>query len=328
METHCHSCTEELPTDGAIALCGKCKKGFHFDCTTISESSWRSLGPDRRKAWRCANCKEDKNKKLKDSQLFTQSQGERVSDGTGDCTSEILIKLEEYEKKMQKNFKDLDTGIKNKLADFETNLNFYGEKVEEAVRTVKAMEQKYVLMENRIEKSEQENKELKKRLRNMEIQMMDYSQKEFKNKLEIANIKDANVNASTVVDVVLEKAGFSSGEILHKEEKVTKKVENGLMKTSIVAEFRTQDERNKVLQKIKTAKVYSKLGNAVNQDESYVFINEALCPEYKKIFYEANKLKKDKKLAYLWIKDGKILAKKTTESSVMRLSSTDDLGKV
>ncbi|KAL1446696.1 hypothetical protein WDU94_005602 [Cyamophila willieti] len=155
--------------------------------------------------------------------------------------------------------------------------------------------------------------------------MNELDQRDYNNKIEITGIKNANVNATTVVETIFEKAGITSGEIQHKEEKVTKVSENSAAKTSIVVHFQSRDERNKALGKIKTGKVYMKLGNSVNQDSSNVFINEALCPAYKKLFFEANRVKKDKRLAFLWIKDGKILLKKTEGSSVLRISCGEDL---
>lgn len=72
-----------------------------------------------------------------------------------------------------------------KLADFKVSLNYHGDQVDEATKTVKALDQKLILLEKRLDKSEAENKELRTRLRNVEIQMNDLAQKEFSNQLEI-----------------------------------------------------------------------------------------------------------------------------------------------
>uniref|UniRef100_A0A8D8U173 PHD-type domain-containing protein n=1 Tax=Cacopsylla melanoneura TaxID=428564 RepID=A0A8D8U173_9HEMI len=308
-EDDCGECSMELPVDGDFASCSQCKKGYHFDCTTISESSWRSYGAERRKGWKCAYCS-DKNRKIR------STQATKAGDG-GDRWDEVF-----------KRFDDFETKIDKKLKDFEDNLNFYGEKVEMAAKTMKELEQKLVMMEKRLEKTEGENKELKTRVRSMEIQMNELDQKDYNNKIEITGIKNVNVNVTTVVETIFEKAGITSGEIQHREEKVTKGSESSAAKTSIVVHFKSQDERNKALGKMKTQKVYMKLGSSVNQDSSYVFINEALCPAYKKLFYEVNRVKKDKRLAFLWVKDGKILLKKTENSSVLKISCGEDLGKI
>ncbi|KAI5697048.1 hypothetical protein M8J75_004232 [Diaphorina citri] len=126
------------------------------------------------------------------------------------------------------------------------------------------MEQKLVLMENRLDKSERENKELKTRLRNMEIQMNEIAQKQYNNQMEISGVKDKNINAEIAVSKVLEKTGYKAGEVQHRVEKVVKIGEGRQEKTSIVVHFRTQDDRNSVLDKIKKDKVFTKLGNTIN----------------------------------------------------------------
>ncbi|KAI5695317.1 hypothetical protein M8J75_014506 [Diaphorina citri] len=83
--------------------------------------------------------------------------------------------------------------VKDKIAEFETSLNFYGDQVDKAVNAVKVVEQNMILMENRLKKSESENKEMKARLRSMEIQVNGLNQKEFNTKIEISGIKDSKV---------------------------------------------------------------------------------------------------------------------------------------
>ncbi|KAI5733246.1 hypothetical protein M8J76_009518 [Diaphorina citri] len=70
--SECGTCKEFLPADAFVAHCSRCDVKFHFDCTVISESSWRSLGPDRKAAWRCVPCKEQKARRLKQTQSLSQ----------------------------------------------------------------------------------------------------------------------------------------------------------------------------------------------------------------------------------------------------------------
>ncbi|KAI5719838.1 hypothetical protein M8J76_015710 [Diaphorina citri] len=107
----------------------------------------------------------------------------------------MVKKLEDMEKKLTNSYKDSEKKVSKKLEDFEATLSFYGDKIDEATKSVKAMEQKLVLMENRLDKSERENKELKTRLRNMEIQMNEIAQKQYNNQMEISGVKDKNINA-------------------------------------------------------------------------------------------------------------------------------------
>uniref|UniRef100_A0A8D8VW42 PHD-type domain-containing protein n=1 Tax=Cacopsylla melanoneura TaxID=428564 RepID=A0A8D8VW42_9HEMI len=306
MTAYCGRCEESLPTEGDLdfAACCICCKGYHFECTTVGELSWRTMGDSRRGAWKCPNCrdsasnrtsKSDENSitpevlgdgketktrgampqttkqkelpvKQKDQQIKQKEQSSNLNDLAGDnsIVGQLGTKLAALEKtltlKIEKGFsgsqKDVKE-LKDKIGEFETALNFYGDKVDQAVVTVKAMEQKMVLMEKKLEKSENENKELKSKLRNMEIQVNGLNQKEFNTKIEISGIKDKTVNKDEVTKKIIDKLENKLGEILYKSEKLTREGEHG--KTSIVVEFKSQDTRNLVLTKMKEMRLYSRL---------------------------------------------------------------------
>lgn len=290
------------------------------------------MGPRRKAKWFCPNCKAP-SKKSGDVSEPDESGDETFSAEAVPVDMKQMMevmgrKFEMMGMKMEKMFTEADVKATKKFDEFIKTMNYYGDKVEDAGRAVKSMEQKLITMEKRLDKSEAENRELKTRLRNMEIQMNELAQKEFNTQIEIIGVKDKNINAEVAVGKILEKAGFASGEKQIKVKKITKPGESGHEKTTISVMFRTQEDRNEVLTKIKKERVYTKLGNTVNSDMSPISINEALCPYYKKIFFEVNKIKKDKKYAFLWTRDGKILLKKTTDANIMRISCMEDIGKL
>lgn len=332
MASACAVCNLELPSDGDFAKCSKCSNGYHFDCSTVSGSSWRSMGQGRQAAWRCSTCyKNNAVGRTQDAASRTQEVAE-VPISSNEIVKQLTQVFEKrfgaMENSMRNMFVDLEQKTTKKLEDFELALNFYGDKVDEASTVVKEMEHKLVLMERRLEKSEGENKELKTRLRNFEIQMNEIAQENFNNQLEITGVKNKNINAEVAVEKILEIAGFSAGEVSHKVIKSTKIGENEQERTTLSVLFQSQQDRNMVMTKIKKGKIYDKLEDTVNSDLSPISINEALCPYYKKLFYEAKKVKKDKNYTSLWTQQGKILLKKTATSKIMRLSCMDDLSKL
>lgn len=169
----CPQCHLALPTDGDHLKCGKCNAGYHYDCSTVSAKSWRSMGPERKTDWRCVPCKDEKLKRQAKAKDVIQSQeaqlaGSQSSSSGGDDGEDsskmmemIGKKLDEFDKKfsgkIDKGFSDLKKEINGKLVDFETTLNFYGDKVDEASKSIKELEKKLVIMEKRLEKSETEN---------------------------------------------------------------------------------------------------------------------------------------------------------------------------
>lgn len=307
------------------------------------------MGP-RRKTWTCADCRKksggkenDENDEGDDVSEFGDVENEEDQKKEKDLRDEALQKVRDpmakqlvilldkrfdnFEKLMSKMFLQSEKKVGKKLDDFEHNLNYYGDKVEETCSTVKNLEQKLVLMEKRLEKSESENAELKTRLRNLEIQLVDTAQQEYNNKIEISGFK-GDVNEVEVTNKILAKAGFTAGQVDFKALKLKRVGEDKKERQSIVVNFRSQDVRNSVMTKIKKDKIYSKLQGILENDDSPIFINESLSPYYRKLFFEAKKVKKEKKYTFLWVRDGKILLKKTATSQILKIKCLADLSKM
>lgn len=335
---NCAKCSLELPNEGELdfVLCSKCEKGCHFDCSSVIESSWRSMGASRRSTWSCEACRSSKSSKSNPS--IGKSQDSVVSgamNSQGMTPEEYADMLDQkfaaQEVKLMGAFSNSEKVVVKKLGDFEKTLDFYGDKLDQAAKSVKAVEQKVVLMEKKLEKSESENKELKTRLRLMEIQMNEIEQKQHNDKIEITGkLVNKNTDAKELTKEILDKAGYiPSDNIEFKAQTVVKttKVGNSINeKCSVIVQFRSQIARNEILDKIKKQKVFSKLGSGSNSGP--VFINESLSPYYKKLLFEVSRLKREKNFAFVWVRDGKILLKKTQESNIQRISCMEDLAKL
>ena len=53
----CSECNKPLPRDGNFVECKNCDREMHFQCSTISEKTYRSMAQTARNNWRCGNCK-------------------------------------------------------------------------------------------------------------------------------------------------------------------------------------------------------------------------------------------------------------------------------
>lgn len=247
------------------------------------------------------------------------------------CMSAGMEKgFRDLEKKMNTKLEDIDKQIGKKLTEFETTLNFYGDKVDEANTVVRELREKMCLMEKRLEKSEKDNVELRTRMNKMEKQTNWNTQKEFDTKIEVTGFKDKNINEKEVVKKIVSKVSDSMEDFKFMSEKIVMKMgEENQEKTTIVMQFTSKEVRNQVLSKIKNMKLYNNVNdNIVPNGGAPIFFNEALSPYYKKLLFEAGRVKRAKKYAYLWVKDGKILLKKEEKGKPMRLELMEDLAKL
>ncbi|XP_072144399.1 uncharacterized protein [Dermacentor andersoni] len=97
-------------------------------------------------------------------------------------------------------------------------------------------------------------------------------------------------------------------------------------KPNVVLKFVSRTAREKLLSaaRKKTLKA-DRLGFDTSD---LVYINEHLCVENKMLLGKARKLKKEKNWKYVWVSQGKILMRKSENSSILHVTCEDDLAKV
>uniref|UniRef100_A0A8D8TG69 PHD-type domain-containing protein n=1 Tax=Cacopsylla melanoneura TaxID=428564 RepID=A0A8D8TG69_9HEMI len=321
----CGVCTKLLSSEGDFATCGMCKKSYHFACTTVSESSWRSMGPERKGSWKCATCKNNSSKTA-----LTRKNSDELSDKS-EKSVPVNVSTDQVSELFEKRFKQFEARMSGKFKEFEDTLSYYGNQLSDMSETIKKVEQKNIMLEKRLEKQEVEIKELKKKARDMEVMVQDKEQRDNGDKIEITGFKEkAVVDENVFMKKLLEKTGcIGESGVEFKVTKTTRTAgnERGGSQT-LVVQFKTMATRNLVLDKIKKEKLYAKMGDVVGDNNTNIYFNEYLTPYYKKLYFEARKVKKEKKYAFLWIKHGKILLKKNENSRIETLASMMDLGKM
>ncbi|KAI5751508.1 hypothetical protein M8J77_008125 [Diaphorina citri] len=322
---NCNHCKNELPEEGDEARCSMCKHGYHFECTTISESSWKTLTKAKKLDWKCHVCRNSLKLPLTTRSGATSSPSQETQ---RDPTMIAMQKL------WKADFAKFTATLGEKLDEYEKSLEFTAGKMDDIAKDIKVIQQKMIETEQKQNKIEAENKELKTRVRNLEVELKEMGQAALNNKLEISGLPNsANLNVTDVAKKFVEKTGLDPiavGNYTVEKPFKTQNQDRPNVKASIVVGFKSVETRNQVFGKIRADKIRFKTKDIVpgTSDESSVFVNEYLSPYYRKLFYEAKKIKTEKNYAYLWVRDGKILLKKTQESNVMRLTCMDDLAKI
>ncbi|KAI5721453.1 hypothetical protein M8J77_015513 [Diaphorina citri] len=331
----CPGCKRSLPAEGDGALCGTCKKQYHFECTTVSESSWRTMSTQKKADWKCTSCRKPaaETRSGSGSRLVRTSS---LSDEASSDTEKENSLMKKLEILWTKEFKDFEHRFTKKMndrfEDFEKSLEFTSQRVDDMAVTMKNIEQKMILIEKKQEKNENEFKELKTKVKSLETELKELVQAGCNNKLELSGLpKVDNMNEKDVAKLFVEKVGINPEAIGHYEvEKSVKNNDSQRASTSLLISFRTPEIRNSVYGKIKKDKIYLKVKDIVRNstNESSIYVNEYLSAYYRKLFYEAKKVKVEKNYAFLWVREGKILLKKTQDARIMRLSCMEDLGKL
>uniref|UniRef100_A0A8D9ATW8 PHD-type domain-containing protein n=1 Tax=Cacopsylla melanoneura TaxID=428564 RepID=A0A8D9ATW8_9HEMI len=337
----CSDCNGKLPKNGNYVHCNACEGDYHYNCTTLSERSYKTMSGPKKMAWKCHECRKYKSsqestmrmrsstpRKKSESEEYSENEsfttvietGDRMSRGNDEKVSDKSMEklFDQFESKLWKK-------MSKKLTDIEEFMSFASGKIDDFTKYMKEIQKKLVAMEVEQEKMRQENMELKSKFKSLEVGVNENAQMFNRNKMEISNIPTTVTNVNEVVAKVLEKV---NGEKI--EEKCydieVRKYEN---QVNAIVQFESVVQRDKIVKK-KRAERTIKLGDVMNttDDNHNIYINESLTPYYAKLYAEAKKLKREKNYAFIWIRDGKILLKKTEQSRPMRLMAMEDLGKM
>lgn len=95
---------------------------------------------------------------------------------------------------------------------------------------------------------------------------------------------------------------------------------------NIVVQFHSRTKRDAVVEKARKKRVRTDELGAPGR--SPVYVNDHLCPDLKILLGKAIARKNEKQWKYVWTKEGKILARKTDTSRVLRITSVNDLEKI
>lgn len=125
---------------------------------------------------------------------------------------------------------------------------------------------------------------------------------------------------SKIGDVIEEPMTPSDIDVCHR---VTGKNEGC---PNIVVQFRHRAKRNAVFDKARKKRLDT--SHLLLPGHNMVFINEHLCPTLKKLLGQTVARKKEVKWKYAWTKDGKIFARKTDTSRVLRIACVSDIDKI
>lgn len=113
MDKQCAECKTQLPKDGQYVVCKTgCSGGYHFDCTTISQSTYRTRSKKDKDAWRCHSCRKS-NVKTRDTNSDDNDSDDGETKADADDVNnrsmlrEILRKMEDIKSEIKNNYQML-----------------------------------------------------------------------------------------------------------------------------------------------------------------------------------------------------------------------------
>jgi len=314
----CSVCNDPVDVN-QCAVCSVKKCKVHFTCAGITERTWSQQGDKRRSDWKCKSCKGNKG----------------ASTSLTGIPTDMINKLhEEYLEKMEltikEQFKIYTKDLKSEMEDFKKSLNFFSEKIDQYETSMAECLTKVSSAERVNETLIQENRKLANELSDLKSRFEAMDQYNRNKNIQIDGIPEAeNESMSDIINKVSAKIqvpiNFASD--IQAAHRVPTKKRSGVK--PIIVQFSNRQKRDLVLSKSKNKSVSLKSVDFVGGvPETNIYINEHLSQFTRELLFEAKQLKEVLGYKYVWVKQGKVMAREDDGSKYVNITSKADVHKL
>ncbi|CAN7950357.1 unnamed protein product [Ixodes hexagonus] len=330
----CLACAKVLPEDNRFLTCSECSFSYHLGntCSGVADNTFMSMGPKKRENWRCRTCRAkdgraasvsdvdssqpdfanfsplfaNMNAKL-DQLLPLKEKVDSLLPLTGKVDGLLVMKsaidelkatVNELKESVDFNSAQYDT-LLQKTTTNETEVRELRKEVSQLRATVSENATRIIQLQTELNETEQYS-----RLSNLEIHGMPVTP----NENLMSNVADLANH--------LELSSFQPSQII-----------------SLHRLHGQRDKTPPVLIRFVSAAVRGTWLNArgklrtlvLNKSVPQMYFNENLTQFNRNLFWQARTRGKEKGFKYIWVRNGKIFAKRTEESSPVRISCEIDL---
>lgn len=318
MSGKCNVCKDPLPPDDFVkCTANNCK--LHYECSGISEKTYRQMGSARRDSYKCRLCRDDTS-----ASSDVQKKTEKTSAKTQITLDDLFVKMDNSEiavkqsiKEVKESVCELQTSVSfctDKIDDFIKELKQVNDKLKEVAEENKSLAEKNAKLEDKVCHLEQEVQEMQQYSRRFNIQLDGIPEMHNERAMDIVN------KLATVVDEPI---------IINQDIQAAHRLPSNKSRRvpSFLIQFSNKQKRDAVYKKARKKDLVS-LDFVSDVPETPVYCNDHLTPYYKKLLYETKQVKKEKKYEFVWVINGKILAKKDKNSTTLRIETFKDIEKM
>lgn len=303
---NCFKCHKNFMNISDAIKCSVCMNHFHASCTRLeSLDKWKKKNSEHKSAWKCDDCL--KAGKGDSSQCTTDTGFDQILKSISDLRNEFMSLFTEKIVELSEQIK-----ILNKTSN-ETNV-----RLEQLTNENKTVMEKCSELENI-------NKDLNKTVSLLQEEINLLHQQTRLENIEITGIMETNgedlysvmESIARVIDIDFKRDDVSAIHRVPSKKQV---------KPIIVKFVSRQNKMNWILAaKRKRTLMATEINAKLKEDN--VYINEHLSPYFKTILGLAKGLKRENKLTFVWVREGKILYRETVSSPVKRAIRKSDLDK-
>lgn len=341
----CESCKANIAATQKRIKCTNCLEVFHSECVNFSNES-SSL----RATWKCPPCLSTSKKGKKVASIST-SQSPTNTDSNEVILSELRAFRTEVNDRLNEHSEALRmlqlsvTTMKTDLAELQNKVK----ELEDKTECLNSIETKLAQITERNEDLEFQIslRDQRDRLNNIEISGVPQCPKENVSNtvIELAKHLKINIEKSDIEYAYrtklpnMGKSSISSPQ----EEVLTEGVsfasvattQKGLKGTRIVVRLKSRELKNELLRAAKSWQndITGDFGLTTSDagfsgDRRRIFFNDHLTPMNKLILRMARERAREKKYAFIWVKDCKVFVRKTEKSRVFVINKMSSIDKI
>lgn len=306
----CSGCNKSVRGCESEITCVDCSSTFHASCVKMTADDVGYI-EENNQTWRCEDCQSGRRKSLA---LATAA-------GKGEVTlSDIIVLLNnisQKQDKMEKEIKRMERDLGKSIDYGHETLDSLSKRFDEQCEKITACFGAMEIVTAELNAVKKENAELRDRMEELE----QYSRS---NMLEVNGIPQT-INEN-LTDIICKMSNALGHQISEKEIDICHRMKSRKegQTPPIVVRFVRRMDRNEIIQRRKVKRDFSTRDMGQSLD-SRVYINESLSLSRRKVFATARELYKKNKIKYIWVKNGKILARKEDGAPAIELKNLGDV---
>ncbi|VVC98524.1 unnamed protein product [Leptidea sinapis] len=326
----CIKCNENV-TDAV--LCSVCRGSLHYACAGLTEIGYRRMNSDKKAAWKCLTCRNMPNPATTPGSLNETQEGiaavlKELRDFRSDFSS-MKLDINNLKSDIQACTKGIQI-INNKFTELEIHFSDIEDRLtslEKKCDEIPTLQSELVTMGTTVSTLQIQNdaREQYSRLNNIEISGLPFKKGESLLNIlsKLFTVVGLKMDENSI-DYIQRVRRYVAGSGNSNEANTT----NTSNTPAVIVKFTRRIYKDQLLSAVRARRglVTSSLG--LDGPANNIYVGDHLTPTNKLMLKRARQLKKDGKIAYVWVRDCKILVRKTETSKVTLINRNLDLDKI
>lgn len=304
----CGICSKAIKSSSVQIKCKECERDFHGSCLKMSKADIECIMADDL-VWRCQPCGENRRKSLR----FEAEVQE------GKLTLEDIMKkiteIADYQRGQEVSFNKSYEHLSEQLLENNKVIKEQNSSIQNCLKIIDSLVS--------------ENKQLTKKVADLERRVDDMEQYSRANAVEIQGVPmKANEDVVSVVKEVGKALDLViSDSMIDACHRMGHRNGTNGAPPGIIVKFVRRFDKERILQQRRVKRTLSTRHMNLEVDQP-VYVNEALTPARRRLLAAARQLRKERDYKFLWVRGGKIFLRKQENSHVIQVTCQDDFAKL